>query len=103
MSARFTDREVQVLLALPRPDTKVMMDAKETVLLAINDRVSALVELIHGAAIKAVAERYGLHRKTLRRMLDLAVQPGLDGSMLGFAVCIPGARLVDPRPRISAY
>jgi hypothetical protein len=101
MSARFTEQEVQTLLALPRPDTKAMKEVPDNVRRAIDNRAAALVELIQGTSIKTVARRYGLHRKTLRRMLDLVTQPGLDGSLLGFAVCIPSARLVDPRPRTA--
>ncbi|WP_083868228.1 hypothetical protein [Dyella ginsengisoli] len=101
MSPRFTEQEAQTLLTLPRPDTKAMRDVDDHTRRAIDNRVAALVELIQGTSIKAVAKRYGLHRKTLRRMLDLVTQPGLDGSLLGFAVCIPGARLVDPRPRTA--
>ncbi|RDI99337.1 hypothetical protein DVT68_00270 [Dyella solisilvae] len=99
MIARFTEQEVKTLLALPRPDTKAMADDAER--RAVDNRVAALVELIHGAPVKAVATRYRLHRKTLRRMLRLVSQPGLDGSLMGFSVCIPGLRLVDLRPRIT--
>ena len=102
MTVRFTQQEAEALLALPRPDVKAMKDVDERKICDINNRVSSLVELLHGASVNSVSKRYGIHRKTLDRMLELVAQPGADGSFIGFAVCIPGARLVDSRPRSSA-
>lgn len=99
MKPRFTMTEANALLALPRPDTKAMKDRDEVEKQAIDNRADALVALLEGAAIKQVATAHRLHPKTLRRMLDLVAEPALNGGINGFAVCIPGARLVDPQPR----
>ncbi|MEB1558112.1 hypothetical protein VDQ91_15445 [Xanthomonas campestris pv. campestris] len=99
MKPRFTITEADALLALPRPDTKAMTDRTEEEKQAIDNRVGALVALLGGAPISQVATAYSIYPKTLRRMLDLCAKPAFNGGINGFAVCIPGARLVDPQPR----
>jgi len=99
MRPRFTTTEVATLLALPRPDTAAMTDLSDSEKQAVQNRTNALVELIEGSTINQVAKAYGLHRKTLSRMLDLVMEPAVGGGINGFAVCMPGARLVDPQPR----
>ncbi|MFO3707530.1 hypothetical protein ACI6Q5_21760, partial [Xanthomonas codiaei] len=99
MKPRFTITEADALLALPRPDTKAMTDRTEEERQAIDNRVGALVALLEGAPILQVATTYSIYPKTLRRMLDLCAKPAFNGGIHGFAVCIPGARLVDPQPR----
>ena len=103
MRSRFTMTEVDALLALPRPDTMAMTHLSDEEKRAIVNRVNALNELLKGSTIKHVAKVYKLHRKTLSRMLDLVAEPALDGGVNGFAVCIPGARLVDPQPCESGF
>src|SRR3546814_19840067 len=66
---------------------------------AIENRVSALTALIEGEPVKRVATLYGIHRKTCKRMLELANEPAPSGGVHGFAVCLPQVRLVDPKPR----
>ena len=94
-----TEDDVARLLALPRPDTAAMVDLDEATLKAINNRVTALVALIEGEPVKRVSTLYGLHRKTCKRMLELANEPAPGGGVHGFAVCLPQVRLVDPKPR----
>ncbi|MDO7963669.1 hypothetical protein [Xanthomonas euvesicatoria] len=99
MKPRFTITQADALLALPRPDTKAMTDRTEAEKQAIDNRVGALVALLGGAPISQVAIAYFINPKTLRRMLDLCAKPAFNGGINGFAVCIPGVRLVDPQPR----
>src|SRR3546814_14709465 len=54
---------------------------------------------MEGEAVKRVATLYGIHRKTCKRMLELANEPAPSGGVHGFAVCLPQVRLVDPKPR----
>ena len=94
-----TEDDVARLLALPRPDTAAMVDLDEATRKAINNRVTALVALIEGEPVKRVSTLYGLHRRTCKRMLELANEPAPGGGVHGFAVCLPQVRLVDPKPR----
>lgn len=94
-----TDDDVARLLALPRPDTAAMVDLDEATRRAIDNRANALVELINGEPVKRVSTLYGIHRKTCKRMLELANEPAPGGGVHGFAVCLPQVRLVDPKPR----
>ncbi|MGV8950181.1 MAG: hypothetical protein ACOH2M_03685 [Cypionkella sp.] len=94
-----TEEDVARLLALPRPDTKAMVDLSLAERDEIENRVTALVALIEGVPVKRVAGTYGLHRKTCKRMLELANEPAAGGGVHGFAVCMPHVRLVDPKPR----
>ncbi|KAB8185677.1 hypothetical protein FKV24_010590 [Lysobacter maris] len=94
-----TEEDVARLLALPRPDTAAMVDLDDATRKAIDNRVSALTALIEGEPIKRVATLYGIHRKTCKRMLELANEPAPSGGVHGFAVCLPQVRLVDPKPR----
>lgn len=94
-----TEDDVARLLALPRPDTAAMVDLDDATRKAIENRVSALTALIEGEPVKRVATLYGIHRKTCKRMLELANEPAPSGGVHGFAVCLPQVRLVDPKPR----
>ncbi|HEY0489391.1 MAG TPA: hypothetical protein VGD30_07765 [Telluria sp.] len=94
-----TEEQVQMLLALPRPDTKAMNDLAVEDRNAIDNRVNALVSLIEGHSVREVARTHGLTRRTCKRMLTLAVESSALGDINGFAVCMKGARLVDPAPR----
>src|SRR3546814_13373529 len=94
-----TEDDVARLRALPRPDTAAMVDLDDSTRKAIENRVSALTALIEGEPVKRVATLYGIHRKTCKRMLELANEPAPSGGVHGFAVCLPQVRLVDPKPR----
>jgi len=94
-----TEEQAQMLLALPRPDTAGMLDLTKDEREAIDNRVKALVALIEGHSVRKVAKTYNLNRRTCERMLNLALEKTVDGGVNGFAVCMPGARLVDPAPR----
>ena len=94
-----TEEDVARLLALPRPDTAAMVDLDDASRKAVENRVSALTALIEGQPIKRVAKLYGIHRRTCKRMLELANEPAPRGGVYGFAVCLPHVRLVDPKPR----
>lgn len=102
MKVRFTQREHDTILALPRPDTHHIEKTDPAKAKAINTRVAALIDLVHGSSVNAISKRYGLHPKTLYRMIELAIQPGPQGEILGFAVCTPGARFGSPEPRTDA-
>lgn len=99
MIARFSDAEVAALRALPRPDTKAMKHLSDEEREAIDNRVAALDAALEGASEASVAKLYKIHRKTVRRMLELVDKEAPDGSLNGFQVCMPHARLVDPTPK----
>jgi transposase InsO family protein len=99
VSARFSSEEVQALLALPRPDTKAMKGLDDEQREQIENRIKALEAALEGASEASVAKLYGLHRKTVRRMVDLVDKEAPDGSLFGFQVCMPHARLVVPQPK----
>lgn len=94
-----TEEQAQALLALPRPNAREMLNLTDVERDAIDNRVKALVALIEGHPIRKVARTYGLNRRTCERMLKLAIEPTDAGGINGFAVCMPGVRLVDPTPR----
>lgn len=96
-----TEEEAQTLLALPRPNTAGMLNLSVAERDAIDNRVNALVALIEGHRVRKVARTYGLSRRTCERMLRLAIERTDTGGLNGFAVCMPGARLVDPAPRAT--
>lgn len=97
--SHLTDNDVERLLALPRPDTQAMIDLPQSERAEIDNRVAALVALIQGEPVRRVATLHGLDPRTCKRMLVAANQPAPAGGVLGFAVCIPRLRLVEPRPR----
>src|SRR3546814_16010696 len=76
-----------------------MVDLDDSTRKASENRVSALTALIEGEPVKRVATLYGIHRKTCKRMLELANEPAPSGGVHGFAVCLPQVSLVDPKPR----
>lgn len=76
-----------------------MFDLDDATRNAIENRVSGLTALNEGEPIKRVATPYGIHRKTRKRMLELANKPAPSGGVHGFAACLPQVRLVDPKPR----
>src|SRR3546814_16538991 len=96
-----TEDDVARLLALPRPDTAAMVDLDDSTRKAIENRVSALTALIEGEPVKRVATLYGIHRKTCKRMLELAHEPAPNGGVHGFAVFLPQLRLVAPKPTVK--
>lgn len=99
MTARFTETDIASLRALPRPDTKAMKDLSDAERAAIENRVAALDAALEGASEASIAKLYGIHRKTVRRMLELVDKEAPDGGGYGFQVCMPHARLVDPQPK----
>ncbi|WP_228076517.1 hypothetical protein [Novilysobacter ciconiae] len=68
---------------------------------AIQNRIAALDAALGGASEASVAKLHRLSRKTVRRMLELVDQEAPDGTLYGFRVCMPHARLVNPKPRSS--
>jgi len=99
MRPRFSDADIEALRALPRPDTKAMKELTDEQRAAIENRVNALDAALLGESEASVAKLYGIHRKTVRRMLDLVDKEAPDGGLFGFQVCLPHVRLVDPQPK----
>jgi hypothetical protein len=98
---RFSEAEAAALRALPRPDTKAMKHLSDEERGSIDNRVAALDAALDGASEASVAKLHGIHRKTVRRMLELVDKEGPDGSLYGFQVCMPHARLVGPTPKCA--
>lgn len=99
MRPRFTKEEITALRALPRPDTKAMRELSYEDRAKCDNRIKALDAALEGSSEASVAKLYGIHRKTVRRMLELVDKEAPDGSIYGYQVCMPHARLVDPKPQ----
>lgn len=95
MKTRLTEELVEAIRATPVPQASAFAPEKWTV---VENRIKALDRLLDGETLKAVAENRQIDRKTLRRMLAIAVETGPTGTAIGYDACIPNKRFAPPAP-----
>lgn len=98
MKLRITDELVDHIRATPKPVEQAFSLEEWP---AIDNRVRALDDLLSGATVSAVATHRSLDRKTVRRLLSLAIERGVDGKHVGYQACIPFKRFSPPAPQTA--
>lgn len=94
MILRLTDEMVDAVRATPVPREESFSPEDWPNVAA---RIAALDDLLAGATIRAAATRRALDRKTVQRMLRLAIEVDATGTYVGYQACIPNKRFTPLR------
>lgn len=96
MTLRLTQEDVTAIRATHKPRAEGFSAGEWA---AVENRIGAMDALLEGAPIIAVAANRSIDRKTLRRMLQTALERGSDGHQVGYFACIPRKRFAPPTPK----
>jgi hypothetical protein len=96
MKERWSQEVVEALRAVPKL-AEAAFDKEEWK--EVENRMDALDALLDGSTVSKVATRFGLDRKTVARMRDLATERGADGKLLGYRICVPMKRVAPATPK----
>jgi len=82
----------------PRPDAESMPKKYKAI---YESRVSALLAMMEGTSINRAAKHFDIHRKTLTKIRNLALEPHSDGRPWGFRSCIPFIKKGGPQATVA--
>lgn len=89
MSTSLTIDEIESVRATPRP---LETAAREQDRASFRARIGALESILDGATVSSAAERWGVQRTTLNRVIANAISFDTTNKRIGYRACIPHAR-----------